>query len=320
MSQVECNLDSFTILKNAYLSRYSEKQYVLDQKLCFNKNDSRINVVIGVRGRQAYLHTTLRYLQRSIEEAGLQKEITITICEHDIKPYYRYFCEDNNLNYGFINLNTSNTENMYSRSLVFNSVVKNFPSTPWLLFHDCDLLVNCNFFTELLPMMERSQTWIQPYAHKMVLNIKPEHTILLQQPKSHIINLDDELLPSVTQNLPGAVGGSILLRQNLFYNIGGYDDELFYGYAPEDALFWFKLECMFNVIQHHKSWYCHFGGAEYADKINMYHQWHSHESSLNDKLKSMAEKRDLFFNLSYREIQELIAFKANLFEMAKIND
>ena len=202
---------------------------------------------------------------------------------------------------------------MYSRSLVYNMSVKCFPRSEWWLLHDSDLLVPKTFFNELKLLMDNSKTWIQPYSNKMVLNINPEHTLTLQQNNDYIADLDTELLPHIQQNLSGAVGGSLLIKHDLFYEVGGYDNELFYGYAPEDAIFWFKLECLYKKIENHNNWYCHFGSAEYGDEINMYHQWHTPEATKNPLLCLMTKIKQIYMGLNYEQIKELTALKKKLF-------
>lgn len=305
---------SFTDIKEVYASFYSDGfKFKLDDQLLFNTSSKKINVVIGVKGRDSYLKTTIRYINNSIKQANLQDQVNIIICEHDSRPYYKLFCEENKIDYGFIDLNKSNTDGLYSRSLVYNMAVKCFPSSEWWLLHDSDLLVPDAFFNKLKPLMTNSKSWIQPYSNKMVLNITPEHTILLQQNNDYIADLDIEILPYIQKNLPGAVGGSLLIKNDLFYEVGGYDHELFYGYAPEDAIFWFKLECLYKKIENYHNWYCHFGSAEYADDINMYHQWHMPETTKNPLLCLMTKIKQIYMGLNYEQIKELISLKKEYF-------
>jgi hypothetical protein len=304
----------FDDLKEVYNSFYSNGfEFKFDDQLIFNKNQKKINVVIGVKGREAYLKATIKYLNSSIEHSGMQDQVNLIICEHDVRPYYKLFCEENKIDYGFIDLNKSNTEGMYSRSLVYNMSVKCFPKSDWWLLHDCDLLVPVTFFNDLKPMMEKSKTWIQPYSNKMVLNMSPEHTIIIQQNNKNVYDLDKDVLPHVRKNLPGAVGGSLLIEHERYCEVGGYDHELFYGYAPEDAIFWFKLECLYKRIENHKDWYCHFGSAEYSDTINMYHQWHEPETVKNPLIPLMLKVKQVYMDLNHDQIKELITLKKQYF-------
>ena len=163
---------SFNDLKDIYTLFYSNGfKFKLDEQLIFNNISKKINIVIGVKGRESYLKTTIKYLNNSIKYSDFKDQINIIICEHDYKPYYKLFCEENKIDYGFIDLNKSNTDGMYSRSLVYNMSVKCFPRSEWWLLHDSDLLVPKTFFNELKLLMDNSKTWIQPYSNKMVLNI-----------------------------------------------------------------------------------------------------------------------------------------------------
>jgi hypothetical protein len=42
----------------------------------------------------------------------------------------------------------------------------------------------------------------------------------------------------------GAPGGSIYVERELFFNVGGYDPELFQANAPEDSFFWKKIDAI----------------------------------------------------------------------------
>ena len=305
---------SYEDIKKVYVDFYSKGfKFKLDDQILFNKEPKKINIVIGVKGRESYLKTTIKYLKASAVKANIENQVNIIICEHDNKPYMKLFCEENKIDYGFIDLNKSNTDGMYSRSLVYNMAVKNFTSSEWWLLHDCDLLVPDTFFNNLIPLMDNCQTWIQPYANKMVLNVPPHHTITLQQNNNFICDLDKEIFPDVVKNIPGAVGGSILIKNDLFHEVGGFDHELFYGYAPEDVIFWFKLECLFKKIQHHRHWYCHFGSAIYADSVNMYHQWHEPETKKNPWIFLMTKIKEVYLDMSYEQIRELIDLKKTYF-------
>jgi hypothetical protein len=46
----------------------------------------------------------------------------------------------------------------------------------------------------------------------------------------------------------GAPGGSILVDKLMFTEVGGFDNELFSGYSPEDRFFWNKLSLFTTVI------------------------------------------------------------------------
>jgi len=323
LEQINCVKDlnmkseiSFNDIKDVYTSFYSNGfKFKLDDQLIFNTSSKKINVVIGAKGRESYLKATIKYLIHSIKKANLEDQVNIIICEHDYRSYFKLFCEENKIDYGFIDLNKSNTDGMYSRSLVYNTAVKCFKSSEWWLLHDSDLLVPEIFFIEMMFLINKSKTWIQPYAHKMVLNINPEHTLFLQQNHNDICDLDIDLLPHIQKNVPGAVGGSLLIKHDLFYEVGGFDHELFYGYAPEDAIFWFKLECLYQKIENHKSWYCHFGSAEYSD-VNMYHQWHMPETTKNPFICLMTKIKQIYMDLNYEQIKELIAIKKEYFSKA----
>jgi hypothetical protein len=305
----------FNKIKSIYLNYYNNNfKYVLDKKVLFNTQNKKYNIIVGVKGRENYLHTTIKYLKNSINYSNNPLDYNIIICEHDYEPTHHSYCLKNNIDYGFIDLKKSNTNNLYSRSLVFNCAVKCFPHSEWYLLHDCDLLTPNLFFKNLENLTKSCKTWIQPYSNKMVLNLSPDDTRDIQNTELEVIkNLDEEYYLKVKKNIPGAVGGSILVPNNLFYEVGGFDNELFYGYAPEDALFWFKLECLFQKIEFHTHWYNHFGAANYPSNNNLYHQWHPIEINKNTEHENMVNLRNNYVGLDYKKIKELINLKKELF-------
>lgn len=293
--------------------------YKADDAIIFNNSESDITVSIGAKGRLEYLKTTISYLKKAEEFSKLR--INYVVCEHDQQQSLKEYCESNNINYLFKDLTNTNTKNMFSRSLAFNIIAKNFDNSKNWLFHDSDLLVNHDFFLKIEELLSTCKTWIQPYSNFSVLNLSKDDTTNIQNNKNHY-DLDKEFLSKISYNLPGAVGGSLLISNKLFKDVGGYDDELFFGYAPEDAVFWFKLECMFKPIEFHKNWCVHLGSACYPNqkenKINIFHQWHVPLYNTNPDEKVMDQIKMHYFNSDYSTIQALIEHKKNLFKESKI--
>jgi hypothetical protein len=66
-----------------------------------------------------------------------------------------------------------------------------------------------------------------------------------------------------------------MVRQSDFDAIGGYDPQLVWGYAPEDALIWIKLEFLYDENIGYKE-FCHHGAATYAQNknCNLFHAYH----------------------------------------------
>lgn len=309
------------IIKQIYKG-YHEKNnhpYKADDLVIFDNSNSDITVAIGAKGRLDYLKTTIAYLKKAQESTTLN--INYVICEHDNQQFLKEYCLSNNINYLFKHIKNTNTKNMFSRSLAFNIIAKNFDNCKNWLFHDSDLLVNHDFFLKLEELLITCKTWIQPYSNYSVLNLNKQDTTTIQTNKD-CYDLDKEFLSKISYNLPGAVGGSLLISKTLFEDVGGYDDELFFGYAPEDALFWFKLECMFKPIQFHKDWCVHLGSACYPNqrdnKINMFHQWHVPLYNTNPDEKIMNTIKMEYFNSDHNTIKALIELKKNLFKESKI--
>jgi hypothetical protein len=111
--------------------------------------------------------------------------------------------------------------------------------------------------------VERAKTqFLQPYTHRCLLNLKQvvadmfrENLSLADEP------LDESMYSSLTKSA-GAPGGSLYLTRQRYLEAGGHDPQLCWGYGPEDALFYQKLELLEPIA--------------FADEppIEMIHLWH----------------------------------------------
>jgi hypothetical protein len=75
--------------------------------------------------------------------------------------------------------------------------------------------------------------------------------------------IDEPLDESMYEPLnPGAPGGSLYLSRQRYLEAGGHDPQFCWGYGPEDALFYHKLELLEPIA--------------FADEppIEMIHLWH----------------------------------------------
>ena len=142
------------------------------------------------------------------------------------------------------------------------------------MMHDSDLLVPDNFFNKVQIYFNRGAVALQPYSDRFVWQTNQEFSEKLQADLSIFYNGIAEH-DVCTQNSPGAKGGSFILKSDLFVNVGGYDPQLFWGYAPEDQLFWLKVESLTSI--------------EYADnpRMPLIHLWHPNAATKNPLLAEM---------------------------------
>ena len=101
----------------------------------------------------------------------------------------------------------------------------------------------------------------------------------------HIERVTEENKKNTTQ----PKGGSIFVEWELFYDIGGYDSSLFFGYAPEDKMFWSKLE-VFSKIE-----------SCINPSIEMFHMNHKPTHLSNPLLDNMEKDYKYFLDLSIEE-------------------
>ena len=142
------------------------------------------------------------------------------------------------------------------------------------MMHDSDLLVPNNFFNKVQVYFNRGAVALQPYSNRFVWQTNQEFSEKLQADLSIFYNgIDEQSVCS--QNMPGAKGGSFILKSNLFADVGGYDPQLFWGYAPEDQLFWLKVQSLTSI--------------EYADspRLPLIHLWHPNAATKNPLLSEM---------------------------------
>lgn len=271
----ENSIDYLNIRDNSIISLYREKKY-------------KINVIIGFKGRTEFIKPVLDSFQKAIiyynNHFNINKQkICLTFVEHDDKPYHREMLE-NVVSYLWT---SGNTVDQYSRSFAYNFGFKFSNKSKYYLLHDLDILVKENFFVELEENLKESKC-IQTYGDKRVLYLSKTLTDKIINNGFNYNTLNESIVNSdetrdfKTPN-KGSKGGSIMIERELFLEIGGFDPELFWGYAPEDQMLWSKL-LLIN------------GTVEFADNpiIDMFHMWHPPSEPTNNELESMIKHMKIF--------------------------
>jgi hypothetical protein len=264
-----------------------------------------INLYIPKKGRDEFLVPCLSYLNKAIVASS--KKIRVVVLENDYEPKSQELCKKMGADYLFVPLDITDTNGLMAKALMYNIGYLNTPRFSWNIFHDIDILVDEDYFIKLDLYLKKNPKWIQPYSKKRVLRLSEEITKricrgdafkLSQLPERH-----------VTPANPGSTGGSIVVSSELFERVGGYDPELFYGYAPEDTFFWLKMECTFNRVDHVTTFFN--GGATYADDpiIEVYHMNHESLENFNDDIKKMKDLLESFLILGYEDKKRIISIK-----------
>lgn len=296
------------------------------KKICYenlnkydmHKNVSKeyrdINVIIGIRDRKSFLPVCIQYLKEAIKKSNFK--VKITIVEHNDTPQYSSICKILDVDYVFVSNEAIKLGEIFNRSFCFNvGYLLTVPST-WYLFHDIDILVDNNFFKDISVYIDKNPKWLQTYTKKRVLLLNKEvTTAIVNNPNT--INLG--AIKGYKEAFSGSTGGSILVRNDVFLDAGGFDPEFFYGYGPEDSFFWSKLEVNNKPVD---IMYDHFqGGGVFADDpaIELYHMHHRPMYYSNPNEWIMLKIRESFWNYTYDEKIKIIQEKNKILKQALIS-
>lgn len=290
-------------LSEKILSRQIDYETIKQENshlLLFNEEkEYDINVIIGVRSRKEFLTPLVESFKEAIKNTD--KNICFTILNHASYPEHLKYCKTNEINYIWTK---GNVEEQYSRSFTYNFAVKYGHKANFYLLHDLDVLVKKNFFEQIYQNLGNSQC-MQTYGSRRILYLSQELTDKVIK-KELDYNSFNESTPGVS--LPmyngkpalGSKGGSIMISRELFFKVGGFDPELFWGYAAEDQFFWEKIKTITEI--------------SYADNpsIDMFHMWHPPSCSTNPLLYEMESDWVFFKNATLVEKMNIIKLKKQM--------
>lgn len=274
-------------------------------------NEVDISVVIGVQGREKHLSKCLDYLNYSKEHCNLK--VNAIVVQQGDYPTCRLKSIDKGASYVFIPLEDVQTNNLFSPALGYNVGYLANPNAKMIMFHGCDVLFPHDFFKVFeKDYFNKDFKWMQNYFGKSLYYLNKEQT-------KKVFNLNGLFnlynLQNVEKGYPGAPGGSITVTKQAFDDVGGFDPELFFGWAPEDSFFWTKLLCLVKEVGVMRA--CH----QFENEINfcypnnpplrLYHLFH--EPTTNTKWGEMTEMHDSFWNFSYDDKMKYINIKRDEF-------
>ena len=174
-----------------------------------------------------------------------------------------------------------NTDMFMNKSLCFNHVLREM-NFEWQVNHDVDLLVTEEFINGI--ENQNSPTWYQPFYGGRVVYMSEKKTtkLVTQYSKGEQVDLLD-YVPKTQggSHIPPmadlkAPGGSLAIRRENMLSVGGFDPQIVYGYAPEDSIFWSKLELKNNPNLKQQNVHHAGNGALYChdEKAEALHMWH----------------------------------------------
>jgi cellulose synthase/poly-beta-1,6-N-acetylglucosamine synthase-like glycosyltransferase len=269
------------IFNNLYNDFYKKIKF----KKTYKKNN--VSIIIPVRGRVEFLPFLNESLKKSIEKSG--KKINITVIEHSEKSTYKDICKKNNINYYFIE---SNGE-YFNKSLCNNIGALLNKNSDFFLFHDLDCLVKEDFLINIFENINiKSSKSLQTFDKRRVLYLNELQTKEILEGQKVIGDFENN---DFEEGLCCAPGGSILVEKDIFFSVGGYDPELFYGWSPEDLFFWDKIS--------------KFSKIDICDnpKNEIYHMFHEPQN------KNMSEEKlELYRKIDDVIIDDIINIKKNI--------
>ena len=231
--------------------------YLEKSKIDIRNQNADYNLIVPISNRHD--HTEI-FLHRCTHLVPKEKWcVTFIIQEnnHDLFEKINQWCPESYRN----NINVISLEcdsKIMNRSLCYNLVAM-IVNSKWIINHDIDLLFNENFISLVEERaFDPEVTWFQPFQGSRVILLdenSSNHIGTLIKEGNHFEIKIPEHLSFPMNNTPhevGAPGGSIVVKRDDFLSFGGYDPEFLSGYGPEDALFWYKLECFYGGSEEHK--------------------------------------------------------------------
>ena len=260
-----------------------------------NDEKTDINFIVPVRHRFSFSKPLYDSFKNARDNVDLK--ISFTIVELSAKSEHKNFCVNNGINYIWYK---TKEDEPFNKCLGLNLGVFLSNKSNSFLFHDIDCLIQSDFFVKLKENINKKNAKaIQTFHGRRVLYLNQKLTNLILNGALDVDTLHfgyDGVTPPFNV---GAPGGSIYIEKDLFFQIGGYDPEFFYGYAPEDIFFWKKVE-LFEVMH-----------ISDDPKIDIFHMNHKLTSGTNPDIDKMHLIHVAFNELPERHRKDLIKIKEN---------
>jgi hypothetical protein len=280
-----------TLIKNMIFENPQDRIY---QKIRKKKPNKKywLTIIIPVRGRIEFLTPLVTSLKKSINKC--ERKINMVVVEESKTSQHKETCKKNNIDYFFIE-----TDNFYfNKSLCNNSGAMLFKNSEYFLFQDLDCLVKENFIINIIENLKNKEIkCLQTFDKRRVLYFDEEQTEKIKNGEIEINGVDDS---SLKEGDCCAPGGSIFIKNTLFFEVGGYDPELFYGWSPEDLFFWDKVETIESI------------GICDKPKNEIYHMYHKPQHLNVEQVNNSEEKRLLYESITKENISEIIKIKKNI--------
>lgn len=251
-------------------TEHSMKRYVYTKELPKRK------IVIPCFKRKENLICVLkRFAMIDNPSEGYKPQILLV--EHSPMPEMQQIAEDYNCEYIWLFLDPRMPLmplGQFNKALCYDKAFLHGSPAEWYLFHDNDVIVPKQFWYMLDKNVRRTNSqFLQPFTHRCLFNLKPTVADMMRED----LTLADEPLDESmhTPLSAGAPGGSLYLTRKRYLEAGGHDPQFCWGYGPEDAMFYHKLELLEPIA---------FGDDP---PIEMMHLWHPPAASANPLRREM---------------------------------
>lgn len=289
-------------LNKLYLDNKIDYDEIIDKSFIKIKKCSYsidVTIIIPVFGRSEQIRPLVDHLKNAMVYYN-KPRYRIVFVEHDIDKKNMELILSNNCDYIFIE---KKIEERFNKCLCMN-IGALLCKSKYFIFHDVDLVVGKFFFKNIFKNIKKNKNdnVIHCLTNRQVIYLGDEKSQQVREKKININEITEiaqfsgENPTGVMHGNYGAPGGSIFLKSNFFYMVGGYDDSFFTGYSPEDAFFWNKIESFGPIL----------GCDNPENKI--FHLSHEHLS-----YTKMQEHEDLikfFINLDSISKMEYIKLKS----------
>jgi hypothetical protein len=250
-------------------------------------------IIIPYMNRLENLKITLTSIVDSIKLSG--KKIGIIVVEHSACPDSYHLCKEFGVEYFHLPICPDVLLlSKFNKSLCFDTAVLwGIPSTAYVC-HDVDIFIPENFW---LKLDEEAITFdvFQPYSKRTVHRLLPDITDKIHK---GICSYKDVNASNCFEPYPGSWGGSLYIKRDIYFKIGGHDCDLFIGYAPEDQLIIYKIG------EHN---------VGFSSSIELFHQYHKPASDTNPYLCKMHEVFEYMKN-NHTVLHEYIKNKTHKME------
>lgn len=260
---------------------------ILDSSLStLNIPSPKFNIIVPVKNRKKNLDIFLLNASKVLKDKS-DWTITVIFQEENTSLYEYYSTKKYEFNINWIHLpHSAEYDTNMNKSLCYNIASLLVPCK-YQINHDVDLIFDDVFLIHIeTKTADKNFKWIQPYRGSRVVQLNEEESNLIEQRlKRNEDNIYHDIqIPPLkkTPIVAGAPGGSIVVKYKDFIEIGGYDPELSWGYAPEDTLFWYKLESYCGCIQKQDIKFhpfCSDDVFSHETSVELYHVYHSPTAS-----------------------------------------